>query len=77
VLTRGSYGILRSEGWQGNELIFAGQMAIIGIHCEWQIRWNRISADEFRFVNEERGADNSWVHIDEWRFEQRIAAMSS
>jgi len=69
VLTRGSYGILRSrEGWVGDRMVFSGLMTMIGINCEWRMTWDKKSGDEFRFVNEEQAADGSWMYIDEWRF---------
>jgi len=68
VLTRGSYGILRStEGWSGNRIVFSGLMTMIGINCEWRMTWTKASNDEFAFVNEERSADGSWAYIDEWK----------
>jgi hypothetical protein len=41
---------------------------MIGIECEWRMRWTKTSDDEFGFVNEERLADGSWVYIDEWHY---------
>ncbi|MBZ5636540.1 MAG: hypothetical protein LAO55_25735 [Acidobacteriia bacterium] len=72
VLTRGSYGILRSrEGWAGDQIVFSGLMTMIGIDCEWRMTWDKKSDDEFGFVNEEQVADGSWAYIDEWRFRRR------
>jgi len=72
VLTRGSYGILRSaQGWIGNRIAFSGLMTMIGINCEWRITWTRNSVDEFSFINEEEAADGSWAYIDEWRFRRK------
>jgi hypothetical protein len=72
VLLRGSYGILRSsEGWVGERIVFSGLMTMIGINCDWRMRWTKESDDQFGFVNEERNEDGSWSHIDEWRFERK------
>jgi hypothetical protein len=68
LLTSGSYGLLRSPGWTGNDIVFTGLMTMIGIECEWRMRWTRTSDDEFAFVNEERMPDGSWAYIDEWRY---------
>jgi hypothetical protein len=74
VLTRGSYGMLRSKaGWAGDQIAFQGSMTMIGIDCEWRMTWTRVSDDEFGFVNEEKLADGSWAHIDEWRFRRSQA----
>ncbi len=69
MLIRGSYGILRSaEGWVGDQIVFSGQMTMIGINCEWRMTWTKQGVDGFAFVNEERDGDGSWKHIDEWLF---------
>src|SRR5580765_6557088 len=57
MLTNGSYGVLRSPGWQGDAITFAGTMTMIGINCEWRMTWTRDGPDAFRFVNEEKLAD--------------------
>lgn len=73
VLTRGSYGILRSrEGWSGNRIVFEGLMTMIGIDCEWRMTWTRENDDAFLFTNEEREEDGSWAYIDEWRFRRKF-----
>jgi len=71
VLTRGSYGILRSPGWTGNQIAFSGLMTMIGIDCQWRMTWTRESNDVFAFVNEEQTSDGSWAYIDEWRFRRK------
>jgi hypothetical protein len=68
VLTNASYGVLRSPGWDGNQIVFTGPMSMIGVDCEWRMTWTKTSDDEFRFVNEEQVADGSWSYIDEWRY---------
>src|SRR5580692_10050690 len=53
VLIRASYGVLRSsEGWRGNQIVFSGQMTMVGINCDWRMTWTRQSSDQFFFVNE-------------------------
>jgi hypothetical protein len=72
VLTHGSYGILRSrQGWANDRIVFEGAMTMIGIDCEWRMTWTTKGADEFCFLNEERGADGSWEYIDEWHFTRK------
>jgi len=68
VLTNGSYCVLRSPGWTGEQIVFTGAMTMIGIECEWRMTWTKRSHDEFGFVNEERLPDGSWSYIDEWRY---------
>ena len=68
MLTSGSYGTLRSPGWDGDQIVFTGLMTMIGIDCEWRMTWTRQGEDAFGFVNEECAADGSWRYIDEWRY---------
>jgi|SRR5579871_4234016 len=69
VLTKGSYGILRSpQGWSENRIVFSGLMTMIGIDCQWRMSWTKESDNAFGFVNEELGADGCWHFIDEWQF---------
>jgi hypothetical protein len=67
MLTSGSYGILRSPGWEGERIVFTGLMTMIGIDCEWRMTWTRQGENAFGFVNEEHAA-GSWRYIDEWRY---------
>jgi len=72
LLYQGSYGILRSrEGWHDDQLVFTGQMTMIGIDCEWRMTWKKRSDNAFSFVNEELGPSGAWQYIDEWRFERK------
>jgi hypothetical protein len=71
MLTNGSYGILRSQGWRGHQMTFVGTMTMIGIDCEWKMTWTRNGDDEFAFVNEEKFADESWNYIDGWRYRRQ------
>ena len=68
VLTEGAYGILRSPGWRGNQLIFTGHMTMIGVDCEWRLTLTKSSGDEFHYRNEEQLPDGRWVYMDEWKF---------
>jgi len=68
LLIKGSYGILRSEGWKGDTIAFTGLMTMIGINTEWRITLSRHAGDRFSFVNEERTGDGTWAYIDQWRF---------
>jgi hypothetical protein len=71
LLTKGSYGMLRSaEGWKGDSIAFTGLMTMIGINTEWRMTWTRQGPDRFAFVNEERVSDGSWAYIDQWRFQR-------
>jgi hypothetical protein len=72
VLMNGAYGMLRSpEGWRNDQIIFTGLMTMIGINCEWRIRWTKENTDQFSFVNEERDGRDSWAYIDEWHFRRK------
>jgi len=60
--------LLRSKGWVGNEIVFTGLMTMIGIECEWRMRWTKVKDDSFGFVNEEQKEDGRWAYIDEWNY---------
>ena len=49
-------------------------MTMIGINCEWRMRWTRDGEDAFSFVNEERDDAGHWDYIDEWRFNRKASA---
>jgi len=68
ILAQGAFGILRSPGWHGNQIVFEGRMTMIGVDCELRQVWTKISADEYRFVNHDRQPDGSWSYADEWEF---------
>ena len=73
VLMRGAYGMLRSvEGWQGDRIVFSGEMTMLGPPRLWRLTWTRDGVDDFSFVNEERIPDGSWGYIDEWRFKRKV-----
>ena len=71
LLMQGAYGLLRSDGWQGNEIAFTGMMTMLGVNCDWRMRWKRDGENQFGFVNEERSEDGSWAYIGEWRFTRK------
>ena len=72
LLTKGSYGMLRSAaGWSGDSIAFTGRMTMIGIDTEWRMTWTRHSSDRFSFVNEELAPNGAWAYIDEWRFHRK------
>src|SRR5262245_47603255 len=68
VLTQGSYGMLRSTGWSGHQIVFTGLMTMIGLERQWRMTWTHTGDDEFAFVNEEQLAGGRWAYIDAWRY---------
>jgi hypothetical protein len=71
LLIKGSYGILRSEGWSGDATSFTGMMTMIGIDTDWRLTMTRHGADNFTFINEERAEGGTWAYIDKWRFQRK------
>jgi hypothetical protein len=71
LLIKGSYGILRASGWEGNRLVFSGLMTMIGIDTEWRLTLVKDNPDQFSLLNEECAEDGSWAYIDEWRFTRK------
>jgi|SRR5215813_4107151 len=71
LLAEGAYGILRSQGWNGEELVFEGEMTMIGVNCILRQTWTRNGNNEFSFINEEKLADGSWGYVDEWKLKRK------
>jgi hypothetical protein len=72
VLSHGAFCVLRSrEGWVDGKIAFTGTMMMLGVECDWRMRWTKHSNDAFSFVNEERAPDGSWAYVDEWRFTRK------
>jgi hypothetical protein len=68
LLIKGSYGVLRSPGWNEDTIVFTGLMTMIGINIDWRLSLTRRSSTMFALINEERAEDGSWAYIDQWRF---------
>ena len=62
----GLYGVLQSEGWDGNRMVFHGHLTMLGVDCELRQTLTRHSADEGRILNEEKLPDGSWLVTDEF-----------
>ena len=42
-----------------------------GVNCVLRRTWKKKSDDEFSSVNEEKLADGSWGHVDEWELKKK------
>jgi len=73
VLTEGAYCVLRSQGWEGNHLIFTGHMTMIGVDCEWRLTLTKRGNDEYHFLNEEQLPNGQWALIDECLFTRKAS----
>ena len=62
----GLYGVLRSEGWQGNRIVFIGSLTMLGVDCELRQTITRGSQDQVHILNEEKLSDGSWQVMDEF-----------
>jgi hypothetical protein len=65
TFTDGLYGVLQSEGWQGNTIVFGGHLTMLGVDCELRQTMTR-SDHEFHILNEEKLSDGRWVITDEF-----------
>lgn len=61
----GLYGVLQSDGWQGDQIVFIGNLTMLGVDCELRQTLTKKSADEGHILNEERLPDGSWQVTDE------------
>jgi hypothetical protein len=71
LLIKGAYGILRSDGWEGETISFTCLMTMLGINTECGITLVRQDQDRFSFANEELDESGSWAYIDQWRFRRK------
>jgi hypothetical protein len=67
----GVYGVLQSEGWAGDTIVFTGHVTMLGVDCELRQTIQRRSQDEFYVRNDERIADGSWSMVDDFEFRRR------
>ena len=66
TFTEALYGVLRSYGWQGNTIVFAGGLTMLGVDCELRQTITRQSESQFHILNEEKLTDGSWHMMDEF-----------
>jgi hypothetical protein len=52
-------------------MVFEGSMTMIGVNCYLRQTWKKKNNDEFRFMNEEKLPDRSWVSVDEWELKRK------
>ena len=66
TFTEGLFGVLQSDGWKGDAIVFTGPLTMLGIDCELRQTITRKGPDEFHILNEEKLADGSWRETDEF-----------
>ena len=71
MLARGGYGLGSREGWEGNRLVFARRMTMLGVDCDWRMTWTRTNHDRFQFVNQELLPGRTWAYFDESHFTRK------
>ena len=64
--TEGLYGVLQSDGWEGDSIIFTGRLTMLGVDCELRQTITKKNLDEFHILNEEKLADGTWRETDEF-----------
>lgn len=65
------YGVLQAEGWEGNRIVFTGQLTMLGIDCELRHTIVRRSHDDFYALNEEKQPDGTWAVVDDFQFRRK------
>jgi hypothetical protein len=73
TFTDGLYGVLQSEGWQGDSMVFTGPLTMLGVDCEIRQTMAKRSADEFHTLNEEKLPDGRWQVTDEYYCRRKTA----
>lgn len=66
TFTEGLFGVLQSNGWDGDSIVFSGPLTMLGIDCELRQTITKKGPDEFHILNEEKLADGSWREADEF-----------
>jgi len=67
----GVYGVLQSEGWSEETLVFTGHVTMLGVDCELRQTIQRRTADAFYVRNDERLSDGQWNTVDDFDFHRR------
>ncbi len=62
----GLYGVLQSDGWRGDKIVFIGSLTMLGVDCELRQTLTKKSEDETHILNEEKLVDGSWQITDEF-----------
>lgn len=62
----GLYGVLQSDGWQGDRIVFVGKLTMLGVDCELRQTLTKKSEDEAHILNEEELPDGNWQVTDEF-----------
>ena len=66
TFTEGLFGVLQSNGWKGDGIVFSGPLTMLGVDCELRQTITKKSPDEFHILNEEKLRDGSWTQTDEF-----------
>jgi len=73
TFTEGLFGVLQSEGWQGDTIVFTGPLTMLGVDCELRQTITKKSPDEFHIMNEEKLPDGAWLVTDEFHCRRKTA----
>ena len=66
TFTEGLFGVLKSDGWQGDTIVFTGPLTMLGVDCELRQAITKKGPDEFHMLNEEKLPDGRWRETDEF-----------
>src|SRR3954452_1431925 len=71
TFTEGLFGVLQSDGWAGNSIVFTGPLTMLGIDCELRQTITRRGENDFHILNEEKLPDGSWRETDEFNCQRK------
>ena len=72
TFTEGLFGVLQSNGWQGDTIVFTGPLTMLGVDCELRQTITRKGPDEFHILNEEKLPDGTWRDADDFFCRRKI-----
>lgn len=71
TFVEGAYGVLHSDGWNGDTIVFAGHLTMLGVDCELRQSIQRQGHDQFYVRNDEKLPDGQWSMVDDFEFRRR------
>ena len=76
TFTEGLFGVLQSDGGQGDLIVFTGPLTMLGVDCELRQTITKKSADKFHILNEEKLPDGTWRETDEFNCRRELLPKS-
>ena len=60
----GTYGTLLAPGWQGDRIVFEGDLTVVSVEGPWRQTITKIDNDHHVVDNEQKLSSGAWFHLD-------------